>query len=310
MAVLGYSCTGARRNIGFENCRVNAGNEKGHVLMPKGTTIDLDTVDFNLAYVNAQIQQGTFIWVSNCFSQISETPETGTETSPTGKMAAIQKGLGVTTSILKEGYEVHSSLYGYSSNDAYDILQIFETNVIKGARVGTTGNVIKGFSVGMYDVAGWQDTNGTVSAQTTIKYQFDDAFEVNEQGVFLTDLDFNANTGVSNIIDLQMVIRKADISDNKIYFSAVWARNTQVKITSLASNNLKLLIDGTDTAIGGITYNSSTSEYELVPGAILATADATRVYTHDSTATPPVDVAKVTSGKLYKGDTGTVTAVA
>ena len=68
MAVLGYSCTGARRNIGFENCRVNAGNEKGHVLMPKGTTIDLDTVDFNLAYVNAQIQQGTFIWVSNCFT--------------------------------------------------------------------------------------------------------------------------------------------------------------------------------------------------------------------------------------------------
>lgn len=310
MANLGYSCTGTRRHIGFESCIVNAGNEKGHVLVPKGTTIDLDVIDFNLAYVNAQVQQGNFIWVSNCFSQITETPESGTETSPTGKMAVIQKGLGVTTSILKKGYEVHSSLYGYSSNDSYDIFQIFETNVIKCVRVGTTGNVVKGFSVGMYDVGGWQDTNGTVAAQTTIKYQFDDAYEVNEQGVFLTALDFNANTGVGNIIDLDLVIRKADISDNKIYMSAVWARNPQVKITALASTNLQLTIDTVVTAIDTLTYNTSTSEYEITPNTTLATSDVVKIITYDSTATPVVDVAKVTSGKLYKGDTGDVVAVA
>jgi hypothetical protein len=310
MANLGYSCSGTRRNIGFESCVVNAGNEKGHVLIPKGTTIDLDATPFTLEYVTDQIQQGNFIWISNCFSQVSETPESTTETSPTGKMSVVQKGLAVTTAILKKGYEVHSSLYGYSLNDAWDVLQIFETNVIKAVRVGSTGNVIKGFSVGMYDVGGWQDTNGTVSAQTTIKYQFDDAFEVNEQGVFLTNLDFNANTGVNNIVDLEMTIRKADISDNKVYFSAVWARNKQVKITSLASSNVRLYVDGANVAIDTLTYNTANSEYELTPDTALASADVVRVTTFDATASPAVAVAKVASGKLYKGDTGTVTAVA
>ena len=162
----------------------------------------------------------------------------------------------------------------------------------------------------MYDVGGWQDTNGTVSAQTTIKYQFDDAYEVNEQGVFLTNLDFNANTGVSNIVDLDLKIRKADISDNKIYMTAVWSRNTQVKITALASTNLQLTINDVVTPIDVLTYNTSTSEYEITPDDTLATSEVVRLVTYDATATPVVEVAKVASGKLYKGDTGNVTAVA
>lgn len=305
--LLGYDCQKDKRNIGVESCGVKAGNETGHIRMPKGFTIDLDTVTFDLDYVNDQIQQGNFEFITNCFSQITETPDDQTETSPLGKMAVTQKGLGVTTSIVKKGYEFHASVYGEFS-DTYDVMPVFQNNIIQAARTGTTGNVIKGFSVGMYSIGGWQNTNGSVSAQTTIKYQFDDAYELNTMGVYLTNLPFNANTGVNNIVDLTMTGR-ADVSNALVYVKAVWARNPQLKIATLSSANFKATIGGVPDTIVDVTYNPSTFEYEIELTTAFTISSSIVISTNDATASPAVGVAKVVN-KFYKGTTSAITPVA
>jgi len=311
---LGYNCAADKRHLGFEVCKVVPGNEKGHVRMPKGTEIDLDSVEFNYAYVMSKVQDGTFEWLSGMFSQITETPESGTEQAPTGELAVTQKGMGVTTAISKAGYEFHSSVYGSDGNSKYDVMPIFEGNVIMAAATGV-GRKIKGFSTSMYDVDGFQFKNGTAENQTVIKYQMNDQYEFNTQGVFLTNFGFNAISGIKNITDVNMktlaledgtiISAYASTADSKVYFPTSWARNEQFEVGGFAALNFKLLKDGVPNTISG-TVTRTAHLWAVTPTGAVADDDVYEVILNDAVA--GVEVAKLTDGRLYAGSTGALVA--
>jgi len=301
MAVLvGKNCVNAQRNIGGEACVVTEGQSTGHIQVPKGWSLDIDQ-DFNKAYVQSQVLAGDFRIIGGAFGVVSETAEPTTEESPLKQMSVVSRALPVVTTTIKKGWEFHSSYYTQSGHDSYDVIPIYETGFVKVV-LSPDGLSIKGFDTGMYEVYPYQEANGTVSAQTVVKYQLKDNYEVNVLGMFITDLDFNPNNGIANITDVT-IIGRADVSEQKVYVKIVWSRNPLVNIEGFASANLSLAVSGTDDPIvGALAYNSTTKEYAITPTTTLTISTPVIVSTKSSGS----DVA-IVGNRYYKGVSNSIT---
>src|SRR5574343_60015 len=222
-------------------------------------------------------------------------------------MDVVRKGLTKITNIFKNGYEFHASLYSQDGTNKYDILPVYASNVIKVVRV--SGTTIKGFSAGMYDVGGYQENDGSKSQQTTLTIQLTDAYEWNTQGAFLTDLGFNVNTGLNNILGVTLTGR-ADVSEGKIYVKAVWEGNPlSPPISVFEKANFAVTINGVAETISGTTtpFNALTGEYAITPTTTLATTQSIIVKLYDSTKS--LDVVKQVN-RFYTGETNAITPVA
>lgn len=301
---LGLNCQADRRNIGVEACVVKAGQKKGHIQIPKGWSIPIATVTFNKAYINAQIQNGTFKIIGGAYAVTTETADDTTQESTSGQLSVVRKGLPIVTTTVKKGYEFHAGAFDMSADSIYDVLEIFETGVI-GAALSNDGLSIGGNATGMYEVATFHDNNGSESASTMIKYQLTDVDQYNKQRVYLTNLDFNPNTEINNIIDVTMTGR-AVVAGNKIYVKAAWSRNLGVSILGLAATNFKVSINGVDSVItGSVVYDTTTKEYAITPTATMVASNTVVVKLYDAVAL--VDVASVGT-KFYKGYTPSIVA--
>jgi hypothetical protein len=138
-----------------------------------------------------------------------------------------------------------------------------------------------------------------------LKFQVTNPFEYNQYVNLLTDLDFDPNSELFGITDVNIVGR-ADASDNKVYIKPTWKWNDLFTITGLAAANLRLTVGGvTNAIVGAITYNATTKEYAITPTATLAAADVVTVTLADGA----VNTAKV-GNKFYSGTTGNVVTVA
>lgn len=304
MATLtGTNCTTSRLNIGMESCQVIEGLLTGFYRLPKGTEYDLSTVTINNDWIQNEIQLGVLEPFVGCFEAIAETPDATTEESQSGIMSVVRQGKPTITATFKKGKAFQKASFSSNSQDAYDYLLVYDSNVIEGVLNGTK---LKGFDGGMFNTNGYVMNNGTNSASTVIKFQLKDSYEFNVQSTFITNLDFNVNTGVNGITDCVLTGR-ADASENKVYVKVKWLHNEQFNILGLATSNFRLTIDGVANTITTTAYNSTTEEYALTPTATLGAGDVCVVQLYD--ATVPTATAKV-GNKLYKGTTASITTVA
>lgn len=310
--VIGINCGADRNNIGTEPCIVNYGKKTGHIQVLKGTSYPVASA-FDKAFWNVEVQQGRARFLGANFGVTTEVGTPTTETSVLQKQAVTARPLPVVTAILKKGYEMHAGYYTDSGQDLYDVFDIYETNIIKGA-LSIDGESVTGFSVGMYEVLTWEDSTDAATAQTRVMYQYDDLFQYNTQGIPLTNLNFNANKDIYNIVDVNMTGR-ADISDAKIYVKTPWLRNPAKSITGFAAANFRLLIDDVaDPIVGSVTLNGA-NEWVITPTTTPLTISMDIVVEmYDATASPAVAVAKVGTApaplKFYSGATPVINPVA
>lgn len=300
--ILGINCAKDKRHLGVENCRVEPGQKKGHIRVPKGWSFQIDgLVDFDDVYVNSQIHLGIFELVVGTFATITEGGENKFQTSSTGEMTLTQRALPLVKTTVQSGYEFHASIYGSSSNGKYDVLEVYETGVISGI-ISKDGKTLRGHDCGMYDVGTFQNTDGTNSDSTMIQYQLINAMEYNTQQVFLTNTNFSINRDFYNILDVNLVGR-ADVSENKIYVKASWARNTSLPINVFSSVDFAL-VDG-DPIVGTVPLVNG--EYVITPTTVLTLTS--RPVVKLKSTTPVVDVAKV-GNRFYAGETDVIVPVA
>jgi hypothetical protein len=138
-----------------------------------------------------------------------------------------------------------------------------------------------------------------------LKFQVTNPFEYNQYVNLLTDLDFDPNSELFGITDVNIVGR-ADASENRIYIKPTWKWNDLFTITGLAAANLRLTVGGvTNAIVGAVTYNATTKEYAITPTATLVAADVVTVTLADGA----INTAKV-GNKFYSGTTGNVVTVA
>ena len=305
MAIItGVDCTTSRFGSGLEACQAIEGLPNGVILVPKGWSLEKATDTFDKAYVQEQCQLGNFIPLVGCFEMVSETPDATTQESQSGLMEVVRQGKPTFTATFKQGLAFQKIAYSYNSYQQYDTLITYETGYIKCAE-SVDGTQIKGLTTGMLNTNGYTENNGTTSASTILKFQVTNPFEYNQYVNLLTDLDFDPNSELFGITDVNIVGR-ADASDNKVYIKPTWKWNDLFTITGLAAANLRLTVGGvTNAIVGAITYNATTKEYAITPTATLAAADVVTVTLADGS----INTAKV-GNKLYAGTTGNVVTVA
>ena len=308
--VLGIDCSGKGSNIGVERCIVNYGKKTGHIQVPKGTSYPVASA-FDKDFWNNEVQQGRARFLGANFGVTTEVGDPTTETSTLQKQSVTDRPLPVVTADLRKGYEGHAGMYTMSGQDLYDVFDIYQNNIIKGA-LSLDGLSITGFSVGMYEVLTWEDATDGQSARTRIMYQYDDLFEYNTRGIALTNLNFNANKDIKNIVDIDMTGRA--VIGGSIFVKTPWLRNLNQSVSGFSKPNFRITVNGVTDVISNstVTRDPSTLEWEIEPTATLDANDAVVVYLTDQTATPPVDVAKVgvTNPSFYEGQTDVITPVA
>lgn len=308
--VLGIDCSNTNGNIGVTNCVASPGQKVGHIKLPADWSAPV-TDTFDKAYWNNLVQQGTAQFFSGAFGVTTETADPTTETSSLQLQAVVTRGLPITTSIFKKGYEWHAGAFTNSGYNDSSIIEIFQDGSLRVA-LSKDLQTISGFSTGMYEVLTVQDATESASQQTRIMYQMVDLQQYNTQGIFLTNLNFNPNTEIYNIVDISMTGR-ADASDNKIYVKTPWLRNPNQSILGFASANFQIELGGVVEAIvGTIAYNATTKEWAIEPTTAVVAAQSWKARTFDATASPNVAVAKIgsTAPKFYKGETAAFIAVA
>jgi len=305
MAIItGVDCTTSRFGSGLEACQAIEGLPNGVILVPKGWSLEKATDTFDKAYVQEQCQLGNFIPLVGCFEMVSETPDATTQESQSGLLEVVRQGKPTFTATFKQGLAFQKIAYSYNSYQQYDTLITYETGFIKCAE-SVDGTQIKGLTTGMLNTNGYTENNGTNSASTILMFQITNPFEYNQYVNLLTDLDFDPNSELFGITDVNIVGR-ADASDNKVYVKPTWKWNDLFAITGLAAANFRLTVGGvTNAIVGAITYNATTKEYTITPTATLAAADVVTVTLADGA----VNTAKV-GNKFYSGTTGNVVTVA
>lgn len=305
MAIItGVDCTTSRFGSGLEACQAIEGLPNGVILVPKGWSLDKATDTFDKAYVQTQCQLGNFIPLVGCFEMVSETPDATTQESQSGLLEVVRQGKPTFTATFKQGLAFQKIAYSYNSYQQYDTLITYETGFIKCAE-SVDGTQIKGLTTGMLNTNGYTENNGTNSASTILMFQITNPFEYNQYVNLLTDLDFDPNSELFGITDVNIVGR-ADASDNKVYVKPTWKWNDLFTITGLAAANFRLTVGGvTNAIVGAITYNATTKEYAITPTATLVAADVVTVTLADGA----VNTAKV-GNKFYSGTTGNVVTVA
>jgi hypothetical protein len=305
MAIItGVDCTTSRFGSGLEACQAIEGLPNGVILVPKGWSLDKATDTFDKAYVQQQCQLGNFIPMVGCFEMVSETPDATTQESQSGLLEVVRQGKPTFTATFKQGLAFQKIAYSYNSYQQYDTLITYETGFIKCAE-SVDGTQIKGLTTGMLNTNGYTENNGTNSASTILMFQITNPFEYNQYVNLLTDLDFDPNSELFGITDVNIVGR-ADASDNKVYVKPTWKWNDLFTITGLAAANFRLTVGGvTNAIVGAITYNAATKEYTITPTATLVAGDVVTVTLADGA----INTAKV-GNKFYSGTTGNVVTVA
>jgi hypothetical protein len=305
MAIItGVDCTTSRFGSGLEACQAIEGLPNGVILVPKGWSLEKATDTFDKAYVQEQCQLGNFIPMVGCFEMVSETPDATTQESQSGLLEVVRQGKPTFTATFKQGLAFQKIAYSYNSYQQYDTLITYETGFIKCAE-SVDGTQIKGLTTGMLNTNGYTENNGTNSASTILMFQITNPFEYNQYVNLLTDLDFDPNSELFGITDVNIVGR-ADASENKVYVKPTWKWNDLFTITGLAAANFRLTVNGvTNSIVGAITYNATTKEYAITPTATLVATDVVTVTLADGA----INTAKV-GNKFYSGTTGNVVTVA
>lgn len=309
--VLGIDCSNSNGNIGVTNCVASPGQKIGHIKINDPSWSAPIDATFNKAYWNNLVQQGIAQFFSGAFGVTTETADPTTETSSLQIQSVTSRALPVVTSIFKKGYEWHAGAFTNSGFGEAQVIEIFQDGSLR-VFLSKDGTTVSGAQVGMYEVLTVQDATDAASQQSRIMYQMVDLLQYNTQGVFLTNLDFNPNTEIYNILDINMTGR-ADTSDGKLYIKTPWLRNPNQSILGFASANFQIELAGVSEAIvGAIVYNATTKEWAITPTTAVANGQSWVVKTYDATATPEVAVAKVgtTTPKFHKGETPAFVAVA
>jgi hypothetical protein len=301
-------CITSRKNLGLSDCIIDEGQLTGFIITPKGWAINLESGTIDLAYMNEQIQLGNFVPVLGAIEATNGTPEATTEEYQGGVKSVVRNGLPeYTFKFIKGKWKFASALYTYNSQQAFDVLFVFNTGVIAGATNGTT---FSGFDLGMLNSGTYMFTDGSSSSSVSVSMQLINEAQFNRD-VYLIDssvLDFKVNSDIHPVTDI-VITARADASEGKVYFKPVFESNQATTLGGIAIANLRSTVNGVVDVItaASLSYNATTKEYQYTPTAVLAVSNTVIVELYDTVNA--VSCAKIGT-RFYKGISNTAATVA
>lgn len=293
------NCNKAIQNLGVPDCILQNGRITGFIANSPDWSINLTSGTFDLTTVNELIQEGTFIPILGAVETVNGTPEATTEEYQGGIMSVVRQGLPMFTFKFIKGWAFSRALYTMNSFQQYKLLLVFEDGSIAGA---IDGDIFSGYTLGMLNTGTFMHTDGATSGYSNTVVQMINSDEYSIDSAVLTreTNGFNANN-LLPITDIVMLGR-ADVSNNKIYFTPKFRMNEASVLNGLAIANLRVTVDGVLDTItpASLVYDSVNGEYSFEPTTAVTLLKSWVVQLYDTVNT--VDVTKL-GNRYYKGAT-------
>jgi hypothetical protein len=292
-------CSISVLGTGSKSCKFNIALVNGFYALKRGTTI-ADATEFDKAYLQGLVQQGTAIPFIDAVGFTDDSADDTIETTQSGVELKANLGRYKFTLEYKKGEYFNKAMSSLDSFGVYDILLVDEDDNF--LLTENKSGVGKGFKAGMLSPNKRKWNDGSVATSKSITFQLLDRSEQDDRLVWIdSDESEFSPTEVDGINDItaSFVVNPANLATTlEVDFISTADNNTG--LAGLVDANILVLVDDVVTAA---TWVESTT----VPGryvgtlAAIATNEVAKVQLWDALATPPVN-AIITGDDIYRSN--------
>lgn len=299
------NCTVGTRGTGLGDCLAKEGDATGFDISVKSWKLDTttDTLPTEAEY-KALVQAETIYPFNGLYNFDQVTPDSEYATGSTGLKSKIRSGKPEYAFTFDKGYCAHKGMYDKEGKDRWNISLKFETGVFLATDVSES--IIKGFSNGLFDVGTYKFQQGTDPSMSVVSFQFSNAVELNQRGVFYTwdELGYDMNF-VDGIINASVSFETTPVAGTELRVEVKDDCNRSANIQGLTNANNWVVggIQATPATVTAVTYSDNV--YVLTLDNATISTDTISVNLGD--VTNGYNSAENASGDLYKGSTSTET---
>ena len=278
------SCGLAALGTGTNNCSFEIKLINGIYALKRGTII-ADADDFNKAYMQGLIQQGTAIPLIEAIGLVDDSADDTIQTTPSGVELKANLGRYKFTLEYKKGEYFNKALSSLDSFGMFDILIVDEAeNWLMTENLSGVG---KGFRCGLFSPLKVKLNDGSVATSKSLTFQLLDRSEWDNRLVWieasktgfspieadgLNDITASFNGDPSNL-------------DTTIVVDLVSAADNSTALSGLVTANFLVNVDDVVTATTWVESATIAGRYTGTLAAV-ATNEVVDVQLWDATVTP------------------------
>lgn len=276
------TANGVSVGTGTKNCKIDLNEIKIPVLIERGTTFGtVDSPDLvDLDYIRNLQLLGKAVIYPKGYSFTQNVNEDSTEENPdTGALRVTRVNPYDFNLMFENGAAWNKAAYCYNSYDQWDLIW-FDKN---GTFVCTTSKsgVLKGFSLGMFQVSQYTFGQGTNNAKNNLRIQLPITDEFNKRVSWIEsdDLDFDPLTELDGVNDITITAVAPANADTSVVFSVVDV-SKNVPSTEFTAADIRVLVNGVADA-GALAYDNNGTYTKTV--AALTNGDIITIQIYDTT---------------------------
>lgn len=297
---------------GLVDCEPFFGTPTSVMLVKPNWSLPVDdSATFDLDYIVARVQDGTFVPFLKSKGFTENTPEPTRQDYPQGQRRTTRNGLPDYTFEYDNGLGFHKAGYSYNGSN-WNVI-IFDEAGNAQLQSNVAGTAVMGFSASDINTRTYRQRNGETAAATMIDIQLASAEEFNRQMVMIgvEQINANINSELRGVVSVKPVIVSASVA-NGIVVDVLSVNNTTFGIEALLLGNFEIynVTDNVVTNVSAAVASTSIpGRYTLTSAAVAPGAtDVIRVQTKGYSLGNATLLAGST--QLYKGQSDVFTMVA
>lgn len=310
-AINAVNCKKFVLGTGLVDCEPFFGQPTSALLVKKSWQLAVDDSDtFDLDYIVARVQDGTFVPFLSAKGFTENTPDPTRQDYPQGQRRTIRNGNPDYTFEFDNGLGFHKASYSYNGSSWNVILFDQVGNAMLQSNVA--GTILTGFSASDINTRTYRQAAGDTAAATMLEIQLANPEEFNRQMTLINVADINANinTELRGVISVNINIVSASAASG-VVVDVTSVNNSIYGIEALLLGNFEMhnitddVVSNISTAVASGTV---AGRYTLTPTTPPSNGDVIQV------ATKGYSLGNATllvgSTQLYKGISTEFTATA
>lgn len=305
------SCNKDRKGTGVPSCIVLFKQALSILLVtdPRWKlTIATDT--FDAEYIQAKVQDGTFVPFLNTKEFVNNTPDPTRKEYQSGERKTLRNGKPDYSFEFDNGPLWHSDAYSYNGG-SYGVLIVDKSGNVRGVTT-EDGLSFKAPMVSDFNTRTYVDEAGDETAKTIVEIQIRNEEEFNRRPYIITagNVGMDINEDVLGIIDVDITAVGAASVANGVTVKVMAEQNTSWGVRALTAASFRVMnvTDDEVEVIDAVVESTSViGQYAITFDPALTLAKKIVVELYDATATPPVAVAKIGDNQFFKGASAELT---
>lgn len=291
---------------GLVDCEPFFGQPTTAMLVKKSWQLPVDdSATFDLDYIVARVQDGTFVPFLSAKGFTENTPDPTRQDYPQGQRRTIRNGNPDYMFEYDNGLGFHKAAYSYNSSSWNVIL--FDQVGNAQLQSNVAGTILTGFAASDINTRTYRQASGDTAAGTMLEIQLASPEEFNRQMtlVAVADIGANINSELRGVVSVNINIVSASVASG-IVVDVTSINNTAFGIEALLLGNFEVYNVTDDVITNASAAVASTTilgRYTITSAATApAATDEIRVQTKGYSLGNATLLAGST--QLYKGQSG------